>query len=78
MIFYPNPASEVLNIELNGASEGSLKLNNILGQTLISDVFSSAKSIVKINWDISHLSKGIYCLEFETSKGKITRKVIIF
>jgi arabinogalactan endo-1,4-beta-galactosidase len=59
LVLYPNPVSNVLNIKNSNAVEiNSLKITNILGETVYSDVHSEGKNAI----DVSNLSAGIYIL----------------
>jgi arabinogalactan endo-1,4-beta-galactosidase len=58
-ILYPNPVSNILNYNnSNGAEINSLKITNILGETVYFDVHSEGKNTI----DVSNLSAGIYIL----------------
>lgn len=67
---YPNPVSEVLNIELDQAlTLQKVVLYNNLGQQV--------KATDKNSIDVSSLSKGVYFVEVHTNSGKATKKVIV-
>jgi len=67
---YPNPSSDVLNIELDdNAVLENVTIYNNLGQKI-----KSAKTIVV---DVSNLAKGLYFVEVTTNIGKADQKVII-
>jgi arabinogalactan endo-1,4-beta-galactosidase len=63
LVLYPNPVSNVLNIKnSNGVEISSLKITNILGETVYSDANAEGKSSI----DVSDLSSGIYILSFNS------------
>lgn len=67
---YPNPATEVLNIELqNDATLKNVTIYNNLGQKV--------KTIKQNTVDVSTLAKGLYFVEVTTSQGKASKKVIV-
>ncbi|MCP2026403.1 Flp pilus assembly pilin Flp [Flavobacterium sp. HSC-32F16] len=67
---YPNPASEVVNINL----KEDLKLEKVnIYNTLGQLVKTENKNIISVN----SLSNGIYFLEIITDKGKANRKIIV-
>ncbi|MBK9321269.1 MAG: T9SS type A sorting domain-containing protein [Bacteroidetes bacterium] len=73
---YPNPANNVLNIDLNGRpeQENIITLFNAYGQIVFSTrVYTSEK--VSIN--ISHLPSGMYLAQLESKEGRSTRKFIV-
>ena len=71
-IIYPNPAKEVLNIEmLTNQKIIGISLYNVNGK-LIKKYNISEKSI-----NIKDISTGLYYLNIETPEGSIAKKVII-
>ena len=73
LIAYPNPATNVLNIDLSGAfhQEGILRILNYEGKTVISRKVSN-ESVE--SFDISHLPNGIYlCCYIISSKIKVIK-----
>ncbi|MBX3009813.1 MAG: T9SS type A sorting domain-containing protein [Melioribacteraceae bacterium] len=67
---YPNPASETLNIELEGTS--TLTILSIAGQKILSTTGTG-----KITIPITELSNGIYFLTISNVKGTARHKFII-
>ena len=62
-ILYPNPVSNILNFNnSNGVEINSLKITNILGET----VYSDANAVGKSSIDVSDLSSGMYILSFNS------------
>ena len=68
-VFYPNPASKEIKIELNNSILKEVSIYNNLGQFI--------KSSKKTAIDTSKLESGIYFLQVETNKGKSTKKLVI-
>lgn len=67
---YPNPSSDVLNIELDdNAVLENVTIYNNLGQKI-----KSAKTTVV---DVSNLAKGLYFVEVTTNLGKADQKIMI-
>jgi arabinogalactan endo-1,4-beta-galactosidase len=59
LVLYPNPVSNVLNFKnSNGVEISSLKITNILGETVYTDAYAEGKTSI----DVSNLSAGIYIL----------------
>ena len=77
---YPNPASEVLNVnyELLHAGNVQLSLRNLLGQKvkILQDGLKAA-GIHKVTLNVSDLTKGVYMLEVAADEQVITQKVLI-
>lgn len=68
---YPNPAKEILNINLDSSvKEFSFDVSDINGRKIL-----STKNQKQIN--TSHLKPGIYIGTIETEKGKVNKKFII-
>jgi len=67
---YPNPATEVLNIELqDGVVLESVTIYNNIGQKI--------KSVNQSTVDVSTLAKGLYFVEVTTNQGKASKKIIV-
>ncbi len=65
---YPNPLSNILNIERNSAYTGDFKiqLTTVTGQVLINTTLGRGK---KQSLDISHLAQGVYLLTMTKENG---------
>ncbi len=63
---YPNPATDVLNVESNTYPVSGIRIYNVLGEI----VYESAAKLNKTMIDIHTLDKGIYSIEF-TANQKI-------
>src|SRR5690554_1090622 len=67
---YPNPATEVLNIEF----QGDVALENV---TIYNNLGQRIKTITHNTVDVSTLAKGLYFVEVTTNQGKASKKVIV-
>lgn len=67
---YPNPTNSVLNFDLSNDKAQSLKIFDLTGKTV------SLKNHVSNQIDVSNLEKGVYLLQINTSKGKLTQKFV--
>lgn len=73
---YPNPAHDVLNIELQqGAGNYNVILTNILGQKVLEQKLSASGEAATLN--LATQTKGVYFLTIEVNKQKVTRKIVI-
>ena len=73
---YPNPSSNIFNLEFNSDSETEILVTNILGeQVYIESTQSSGEFNTQI--DLSNYSKGIYNLTIKTSDGISNHKLIL-
>lgn len=70
---YPNPVSNILNIDFSKLNDVSLKIINVNGQVIYSlpSINNSKESI-----DVSHLSNGIYFIQIQGEKINKYMKVI--
>ena len=73
---YPNPSSNIFNLEFNIDTEAEILVTNILGEQVH---FESIQSIGEYNTqiDLSNYSKGIYNLTIKTSDGISNHKLIL-
>ena len=70
VLIYPNPASELINIQSSSIKIHSVHLTDISGKVLY-----STNQVLSIN--IEEYTNGIYILKFETDEGVIFKKLII-
>ena len=74
LITYPNPVTDVLNIDLKGViGEGSISILTLEGKVMQTHK-TTMSSIVSI--DISHLSQGIYLCRYSNTLEIKTVKII--
>ena len=73
---YPNPSSNIFNLEFNIDTEAEILVTNVLGEQVH---FESIQSIGKYNTqiDLSNYSKGIYNLTIKTSNIISNHKLIL-
>ena len=73
---YPNPSSNIFNLEFNSDNETEIIVTNVLGEQVY---FESIQSIGEYNTqiDLSNYSKGVYNLTIKTSKGISNYKLIL-
>ena len=73
---FPNPSSNIFNLELNSDSETEILVTNILGEQVY---FESVQSVGEFNTqiDLSNYSKGVYNLTIKTSDGISNHKLIL-
>jgi hypothetical protein len=77
MTAFPNPAEEMVNIELVLMEEGTVEilLLNPMGQTVM-QILSSGKTSLN-QMDLSNLNAGIYMLTVRTASGVVTERLIV-
>ena len=69
---YPNPATEVLNVNANSNIQ-SVEVLNIMGQTIQS--YSANDNNTQIN--ISNLANGVYMVKINTENGVVNQKFTV-
>lgn len=76
---YPNPASVLLNVEIEGFTGGELlvSIKNAQGAALNTRRLDSPSGELKFQSDVSALPKGIYWLELAAENGVIRRKIAV-
>ncbi|HTA61847.1 MAG TPA: M1 family aminopeptidase [Bacteroidia bacterium] len=74
LVIYPNPATDVVNIEVNNSSNfpRSVELYNVLGQKLLS--FIPAES--KFSVSLTNLASGTYYLKIISEDKVYTHKIV--
>ena len=76
--YYPNPASEKLNIEITNQLSKDIKIEliNVQGQLLYNNQYSKIQNTIQ-EIDISNYSKGIYYIRFKIDDAFYIRKLVI-
>lgn len=76
---YPNPASDMLNIEVNAsqASEMSISIYNIMGQKVMDQNVNITTGMNTRNINISDLNSGIYFVTVKANGFENTMKFIV-
>lgn len=71
---YPNPASSVINVNVNGSNDNTVRLVDVLGKTIYFDKIGTSKKI-----DVSNLNNGIYILKVSSANGTLlqNKKIIV-
>jgi photosystem II stability/assembly factor-like uncharacterized protein len=72
---YPNPATNEVNLEWNTADAVTVRVFNTLGKLMFYSKNVNLSSIYKI--DSSSFESGVYFVKLNSSKGEITKKLII-
>lgn len=73
---YPNPASSMVNITINGNSPlQKLSLMDALGKTVYEEPLNSSQKSITLNME--GYSSGIYFLTIQAADGSVTHKKII-
>jgi hypothetical protein len=67
---YPNPAKDVLNIEVAGAESYAVTLTNLLGKTVLADKDRSTLNV-------ANLTPGVYFLTVDVKGQKTTKKIVV-
>jgi hypothetical protein len=77
--FFPNPAKEVLkiNVGLVENENATIRLINIYGQSVITKMIKKSLATSIINVDISKIASGIYYLEMRDGENTSVQKVVI-
>jgi endonuclease I len=68
---YPNPVSNILNIQFNNSKETQVEIYNILGKRVLTKTISQSQSI-----NVENLKSGIYILKITQDNSTISRKLI--
>jgi uncharacterized repeat protein (TIGR02543 family) len=71
--FYPNPASEILNIRLANSTSGYLKIYNITGEIIKSAVLNNQNEQILLNG----INTGVYIIQIKTDTQTLSHKLVI-
>lgn len=70
---FPNPAKDMLNIEVSSSDNYSVVLTNLIGKVILTD--KSSKD--KMNMNLSNVTPGVYFLTIDSKGQKATKKIIV-
>lgn len=70
---FPNPAKDLLNVEVLNSDIYSVTVTNILGKVILTDKSSKDKMSI----DLSNVTAGIYFLTIDSKGQKTTKKIIV-
>jgi len=70
---YPNPANDVLNVNLGEVDQGNIQLYNFSGQLLYQCAIEMKLQVI----DVSSYPTGTYLLKISTKKGSYSREVVL-
>lgn len=76
---FPNPSSDLVNVNLNLASSSDLNISviNMLGEAVIISATEKTSGIVNKSIDVSALPAGIYLIQLQAGESTITRKITV-
>jgi hypothetical protein len=76
---YPNPAVNEINVDFNSniAFNGTVKLMDLSGKTLIQKSINALEGLNNISFETSNVSNGIYLVVMSSNKGQFSQKVIV-
>lgn len=69
---FPNPAKDLLKIQIENPKEYSFKIIDISGKILVEDTLDQSSEI-----DVSHFKKGMYLVLVSNSKITMSKKVML-
>lgn len=70
---YPNPSSNIINIDLKNSDQAVLKVLDVSGRILIQrELYSKHNTI-----DVSQISNGMFLVQIEINHKKLVKKIII-
>jgi hypothetical protein len=75
---FPNPTSDIVNIEMNGLNEDVvLSVTDARGRLLLKRTISRTAQFETTRIDLSDEAKGVYNMHFQMGERRMTRKVIL-
>lgn len=74
-IVYPNPASSVMQLSVNGNRLEELKVFDVFGRDVRYEIIDMRPNTAKL--DMSNLPDGVYFVQVKTNEGSSTQKFIV-
>ncbi|MDN3492510.1 T9SS type A sorting domain-containing protein [Winogradskyella bathintestinalis] len=75
LVLYPNPATSEVKLKWNVSEDVSIRIYNTLGKLMFYTKSENLTNDYKIN--LSTFKTGVYFVKLNTSKGEITKKLIL-
>jgi hypothetical protein len=70
---YPNPVTDVLNVQWNNTTEmANLSIRDLSGRLILSERAGNGNAAI----DLSELSSGNYILELQTQTGTLRKHIV--
>lgn len=73
-LIYPNPANDVIHIDLELISESNIHFVNSRGEIILTEKLNDSRSSI----DVSSFPRGLYFISIVTESEKITNKLILY
>ena len=79
LMVFPNPTENMATISFEGiqGSDISIELYNLLGELIVSEIYTSQSNFDYYNLDVSTVNNGIYNLVFKVGESVTTKKLQI-
>ena len=72
---FPNPASDVIEVNALQETVSSIEIYNLLGEKVYTESNNKQQTIIKI--DVSNIPKGVYILKITINNNLLNKKIII-
>ncbi len=72
---YPNPASDVLTVEVDAVAASSVELVDLSGKLVATQ--SVGAGFNKVQFNVANVNAGLYFLSVRSANGVVTKKVIV-
>jgi hypothetical protein len=70
---YPNPVTDVLNVQWNNTNEtANLSIRDLSGRLVLSERLANGNAAL----ELSNLSSGNYILELQTEEGTLRKQMV--
>ncbi|MEQ8323394.1 MAG: T9SS type A sorting domain-containing protein, partial [Vicingaceae bacterium] len=76
---YPNPASDVVNINVSGVAGSvlNIEVSNIAGQVILTRQLNDFNGSATTELDISDLNKGVFLVKIYTEDMITTKRLVV-
>ena len=76
---YPNPSNGLLVLEIGDSKLSAIEfsLHDIQGRKLMTDHIDVKQNLTKINYQLDHLSNGVYLIKLESDMGIVSRRIFL-
>lgn len=78
MFVYLIPSSNgIFNLSVNESKDAKIKLFDIRGRNVYSELHTNNSDVFKTALDFSSLASGVYILDVESGSNRVVKKIVI-
>ncbi len=74
---YPNPATDIVNVNIEGYTMMNLTITNMMGQIVYAENNISVDGLKNLEIDVNNFESGIYLVNLEGNNVKVSKELVV-